>query len=130
MRIGRAVGFLEQICEALESQGCEVSVIKSLDHWPDLGSDLDLFTTAEYNRVQQVLRRDFNARPVERSWGDRLASKWNFEIPGLPELVEVHVRFLGQTGEHESIARRIVERPAVKVVEGYAFKVPAPEERL
>src|SRR3977135_697614 len=33
-RIERAIGFLERICQALEAGGCEVSVIKSLDHWP------------------------------------------------------------------------------------------------
>ncbi|MGB9197031.1 MAG: hypothetical protein WCB53_08900, partial [Terriglobales bacterium] len=38
-RIDRAVGYLHSICEALEARGCQVAVIKSLDHWPDLGSD-------------------------------------------------------------------------------------------
>src|SRR5882672_6443330 len=33
-RIEHAVGFLERICHSLESSGCKVSVIKSLDHWP------------------------------------------------------------------------------------------------
>src|SRR5579885_72770 len=38
-RVQFAVEFLEHICEALESAGCPTVVIKSLDHWPDLGSD-------------------------------------------------------------------------------------------
>src|SRR5712672_3402614 len=45
-RIEHAIGMLQRICNSLESRGCKVAVIKSLDHWPDLGSDLDLYTTA------------------------------------------------------------------------------------
>jgi hypothetical protein len=41
-RIAHSVGMLHSICDGLESRGCKIAVIKSLDHWPDLGSDLDL----------------------------------------------------------------------------------------
>jgi hypothetical protein len=129
-RIERAVERLQEICKTLESNGCQVAVIKSLDHWPDLGSDLDLYTTADPECVQEVMLREFHASRVARSWGDRLAHKWNFKVPGLPELVEIHVGLLGQTGEHARLARRIVERRIIKTVGGRQFHVPAPEERL
>src|SRR5271165_4985146 len=45
-RIGHSLNFLVEICAALENGGCPVTVIKSLDHWPDLGNDLDLYTDA------------------------------------------------------------------------------------
>jgi Uncharacterised nucleotidyltransferase len=129
-RIDRAVGYLHLICSALEARGCQVAVIKSLDHWPDLGSDLDLYTTADEHSVEQAMREAFGAERVERSWGDRLAHKWNFSVPGLPELVEIHVQYLGQTGEHAELARRVIERRVQKNVGGYEFKVAAPEERI
>ena len=128
--ITHAVGFLQHICQTLGSQGCDVTVINSLDHYPDLGYDLDLFTTADSRYIQDVMCREFDACQVARSWGDRLANKWNFQLPGLPELVEIHVQFLGQTGEHESMAKRVIERRVAKGVWGYRFHVPAPEERL
>jgi hypothetical protein len=129
-RIEHGVDVLQSICNTLESRGCEVAVIKSLDHWPDLGSDLDLYTTSDESRIQQVMRHEFGAEPVDRSWGDRLANKWNYRVPGLPELVEIHVQFLGQTGEHAAMATRVVERRVRKVVDGREFRVPAPEERI
>src|ERR1035437_7749610 len=43
-RIQNAIPFLHSICGAFQEEGLEVTVIKSLDHWPDLGSDLDLYT--------------------------------------------------------------------------------------
>src|SRR5260370_4099092 len=89
-RINHALGFLQQICSALEERGCPVTVIKSLDHWPDLGSDLDLYTDADAARVVEVMNACFGARLAARSWGDRLPNKWNFIVPGFPQLVEVH----------------------------------------
>lgn len=129
-RIERAIGFLRSICVVLEGRGCEVAVIKSLDHWPDLGCDVDLYTTADHRSVEQAMREEFNAHPVERSWGDRLANKWNYSVPGLPELVEIHVQYLGQTGEHQELARRVIDRGVSRNVGGREFRVPAPEERI
>jgi hypothetical protein len=124
------LGILQLICNALESRECHVAIIKSLDHWPDFGSDLDLYTTADARLVEQAMQEEFHARPVARSWGDRLASKWNYSVPGLPELVEIHVQYLGQTGEHEAIAERVISRRVSKTIDGRKFYVPAPEERI
>lgn len=129
-RIRHAVERLAPVYAALEAAGAEVAVIKSLDHWPDLGSDLDLYTSGDESTVQRVMTRQFQATREPRSWGDRLANKWNFKLPGLPELIEVHVRYLGQTGEQKALARRVLERSVTRTVGGYTFRVPAPEERV
>jgi len=129
-RIESSIAMLSAICNALESSGCPTTVIKSLDHWPDRGSDLDLYTTAPQPAVDHVMATEFGAHPVERSWGDRLANKWNYMVPGLSELVEIHVQYLGQTGEHAEMAQRVSERRVRKQVEGFDFRVPAPEERI
>ena len=129
-RIDRAVENLLLICAALEASGSNVIVIKSLDHWPDLGSDLDLYTTGDQSTVVQVMAETFHAKPAQRSWGDCLANKWNFVVPGLPELVEIHVRYLGQTGEQKAIADRMVDRRISKTINGHTFCVPAPEHRV
>ena len=129
-RIEHALGFLTQICGALEDSGCPVIVIKSLDHWPDLGSDLDLYTDAEPAAVVSVMNAKFRARLADRSWGDRLANKWNFIVPGLPELVEVHARRLGQTGEQTALTRSVSERAVIMKVGPYSFRVAAPEDRV
>jgi hypothetical protein len=129
-RIRDALPVLNQICRELEAAGCPVAVMKSLDHWPDLGNDLDLCTTADEQRVVTVMIERFGAQIEPRSWGDRLANKWNFRVPGLRESVEVHARRLGQTGEHTDLARRFIRRRVPREIGGYTFLVPAPEERL
>jgi hypothetical protein len=129
-RIQNALPILQRICSELENAGCAVTVMKSLDHWPDLGNDLDLYTTGDEKRVKQTMVTRMAARVDPRSWGDRLANKWNFCVPGLPELIEVHAQRLGQTGEQTQMARRFVTRRVAKTVGGCTFQVPAPEERV
>ncbi len=129
-RIQQALKSLGIICDVLESNQCKVAVIKSLDHWPDLGSDLDLYTTGDPQRVAQVMNQQCAAHPIERSVGDWLANKWNYDVPELSELVEIHVQYLGQTGEHKELGKRVIERRVIKNIAGREFHVPAPEERI
>jgi len=129
-RIAKAVERLGAICSAFDREGLDVTVIKSLDHWPDLGNDLDLYTNASGARVCELMRRRFGAKIAPRSWGDRLASKWNFNLPGLPEAVEVHAGRLGQTGEHVGFASRIPARARMVERGGRGFRVASPTDRL
>jgi len=129
-RIDHALGFLSGICAAFQAQGYPVTVIKSLDHWPDLGSDLDLYTDADAGKIIRVMRDQFDAKVDDRSWGDRLANKWNFVVPGLAELVEVHVGRLGQTGEQTVVTGSLSARTRVATVGQYSFRVAAPEDRI
>lgn len=130
VRIEKATNFLHDVCAAFQEQQLNAIVIKSLDHWPDLGSDLDLYTDSAPEDVAELMRRRFDARIAPRSWGDRLACKWNFALPGLPELVEIHVGRLGQTGEQLAIASSLVKRAAWLQVGGSRFPVPSSCDRL
>jgi hypothetical protein len=129
-RIENAVTRLHEICSALTAQGYNVAVIKSFDHWPDLGSDLDLYTDADPREICAFMKTRFNAEIAPRSWGDRLAAKWNFILPGLPELVEIHMGRLGQTGEQVTIAASLLDRTQLITACGLSFRVPSAADRL
>jgi hypothetical protein len=129
-RIETALLFLREICSVFHEQGHQVAVIKSLDHWPDLGSDLDLYTNAQPEVVCDFMLRHFNAKLASRSWGDRLAHKWNFLLPGLPEAVEIHIGRLGQTGEQVAVAESLLQRTRLVSIGGHEFRVPSFQDRL
>ena len=129
-RIDTAILFLKEICRAFEQRGFGCAVIKSLDHWPDLGSDLDLFSDASPEDVCQLMESSFGAAIAPRSWGDRLARKWNFLIPGLSESVEVHVGRLGQTGEQVAIAASLLQRTRILTVDEHTFRVTSTSDRI
>jgi len=129
-RIENVLRFLNRFCHSFDTAGIPLTVIKSLDHWPDLGGDIDLYTSGDRDKVIEIFRKQFGAELEPQSWGDRLANKWNFQIPDLPELVECHVKWLGQTGEQVALARRLESRRIQRKIENYVFPVPAPEERI
>ena len=97
-RIANMLEHMERVCQGLEDSGCPTTVMKTLDHWPDIGNDIDLYSTADDQRIVRVMKERFNAEVEPRSWGDRLAHKWNFAIPGLKDLSDSRPP-PGQTGE-------------------------------
>ena len=129
-RVEHALFALSKVVRALEFTGHSPVVIKTLDHWPDIGSDLDLFTAATEDDTVRVMRSELQAEPQPQSWGDRLAHKWNFRIPGLPQLVEIHVGCLGQTGEQDELPAHLSETSVMREVGAFRFRVPAPEEQV
>lgn len=129
-RIEVALSSLSQICDLFARHEIPVAVIKSLDHLPDLGSDLDLYTDAQPEDVIGLMKLEFDANLAPRSWGDRLARKWNFIVPGLPELIEIHIGRLGQTGEQSVIAGSLIRRSRFVSLAGSTFRVPSVSDRL
>src|SRR5579863_6751923 len=129
-RIDLALSHLSMICDSFTRHQLRVAVIKSLDHYPDLGSDLDLYTNAKPEEVIQLMEKEFGARPASRSLGDRMACKWNFMVPRLPELVEIHIGRLGQMGEQFSIADSLLDRTRCISIGDLQFRVPSISDRL
>ncbi|MGD0569192.1 MAG: hypothetical protein ABSA78_12365 [Candidatus Sulfotelmatobacter sp.] len=129
-QIGRALAVLEKVVRALGLTGHSPIVIKTLDHWPDIGSDLDLFIAATESDTVRAMQSELQAELQPQSWGDRLAHKLNFRIPGLPQLVEIHVGRLGQTGEQDTLPAHLEETSVMRDVGTFHFRVPAPEEQV
>jgi hypothetical protein len=121
---------LHKVVRALELAGQSPVVIKTLDHWPDIGSDLDLFAAGPEIETVRVMQSELQATTQPRSWGDRLAHKWNFRIPGLPQLVEIHIGCLGQTGEQHALPLHLEETSVMRDVGPYTFRVPSPEAQV
>ena len=104
-RIEQRTAISGVICRELDAVGCDITVMKSLDHWPDLGNDLDLYTPGSPEKVKQVFLGRLNATMNERTWGDHLANKWNFSLPGSARASgSACSNRLGQTGEHVAIS--------------------------
>jgi hypothetical protein len=129
-QIEDALASLNKVVRALEHTGHTPLAIKTLDHWPDIGSDLDLFIAATERDTVHAMKSGLQAQPQPQSWGDRLAHKWNFRVPGLSRLVEIHVGCLGQTGEQDELPAYLEETSVIREVGPFRFRVPAPEEQV
>jgi hypothetical protein len=104
--------------------------MKSLDHWPDMGSDLDIFTIGNAKEICGLMKSNFAAELNPQGWSEKLACKFNFRIPGLKRLVEIHVGRLGQTGQQTRIGRALLQRRTVKRFGALEFMVPSPPDQL
>ncbi len=129
-QVAHALSVLDKVVRSLELTGHSPVVIKTLDHWPDIGSDLDLFIAATESDTRRVMRSELKAEQQPQSWGDRLAHKLNFRIPGLPQLVEIHVGRLGQTGEQDALPVHLEETCVLREVGPFRFRVPSPEQQV
>ncbi len=125
-----ALATLNNVVRALELTGHTPLVIKTLDHWPDIGSDLDLFIGASERDTVRAMRSELQAEPQAQSWGDRLAHKWNFQIPGQARFVEIHVGCLGQTGEQDELPALLEDTSVIRDVGPFHFRVPSAEEQV
>jgi hypothetical protein len=82
-RIGNALNHLEKVCNALEEEGCPTVVMKTLDHWPDLGNDLDLVSTGTKAKIVNVFTKRFGGKIEARSWGDMQMELFHSRIAGV-----------------------------------------------
>jgi hypothetical protein len=129
-RCKNLITMLDRIVRAFQSRGYPVLVMKTLDHWPDTGSDVDLLAAGDDDEIGAVLESDFAAVRQPQSWGDRLAHKLNFRVPGLGELLEIHIGCLGQTGEQETLAQGALARRLEKRFGDHVLPVPIQEDRI
>ena len=124
------LAMLHKIVRAFQKRGYPVLAMKTLDHWPDTGSDVDLLASGDDHEICNVLEADFGAVRETQSWGDRLAHKFNFTVPGLGELVEIHIGCLGQTGEQKRLAEGVLSRRVEARFDGCTLPVPIQEDRI
>jgi hypothetical protein len=119
--IAESLSFLDRFCSTLENAGIQITVMKSLDHWPDIGNDLDLYTPSNQQEVSRVMEHHFEASLKGRTWGDRLAQKCNYGVRDVRKSVEIHHGCLGQTGEHIAMAKRFSTRRVCACIATYIY---------
>lgn len=125
-----SIAKLALVCRELSAAGVPVVVIKSLDHWPDLGGDFDVYAAGQASDIERLMCEKFHAVAQAQSWADRLAGKWRFRIPGLGKLIEIHLGGLGQAGQQSHLGRSALQRRTTESFGGIEFSVPSAEDQI
>lgn len=126
----RNISALANVCTQLTSAGFPNVVIKSLDHWPDLGNDFDIYATGSEKEICALMERSFTAEAKAQSWSDRLACKHRFILPGVEKPIEIHLGRLGQSGQQVRMGRLILERCRIKIFSGHSLSITSPEDQI
>ena len=122
--------MLASVCSKLSAARFPAVVIKSLDHWPDLGGDFDIHTVGSADDIRKVMEQHFDATVQAQSWADRLAGKWRFVIPALEKSIEIHLGGLGQAGQQARIGRLTLGRKITRTFGSHQLSVPSPEDQI
>jgi len=128
-RVDLVTSLLARIAAALDTQGIGYVLTKALQHFPDMGHDIDLFLPERSPaRGDRIVREVAVARPVASSPLSAFAGKAAYLAEGIP--LEIHHGRLGHVGEHGAFARALFARRR-RVSEGPVVAwVPSPEDQL
>jgi hypothetical protein len=128
-RVTRNIEFLKRIKEALEREQCDYVVMKSLDNYPDLGRDWDLFILDKKEKVLGILTQQFGGNIARPVLSERLGDKTNIIFNSLPT-VRLHHQRLGVLGEEKLFPKILMKNKRLQQVEGVNFPVPCNEDRI
>ncbi|UCC95852.1 MAG: nucleotidyltransferase family protein, partial [Candidatus Omnitrophota bacterium] len=106
-RMQSALEIIEKVTQEFEKRGLRIAVIKTLDNYPDLGHDIDLYTNAPIDDVDDILINVFGAKLQKPSLSERFSQKRNYKVQGYP-ILEVHCSKLGQLGEDNLLAQDLL----------------------
>lgn len=103
-------------------------VIKTGDHFPDQGHDIDLLLADNGDTAERIMREELGASRLERSVSEVLSAKSNWRCG--PTTVEMHVGRLGQVGEHRRLAEEIFGHRRQARIGSLDASVPSAEGRM
>ena len=129
MQLKRAEEIICKITKEFDKNDIRFVVIKTLDNYPDLGHDIDIYTDASTKKLDKVLIGRFKARLDKPTIAEKIAHKRNYRIADFPTL-ELHCSRLGEMGEDTFLAEGLI-RSRIKTRVGRIYTyVPTPEYRI
>jgi len=130
-RVRLTVDQIRQIFEAGQRCGIPMVFIKSFQHYPDMGHDIDLLVRDEQGcEVDRRLGECLGWAPEPEGVFNRVSGKRTYQMPGFPSPVEIHHGRIGQVGEHPAFAQRILENKITYACGDFSVDIPCAEDQL
>ena len=127
-RIEQGLATIEKIAEHFDRDDLPFMVMKTGDHFPDQGHDIDLLLKDGGGSAERIMRDELGASRLERSASEVLSAKSNWRCG--PATVEMHVGRLGQVGEHRQLAGEIFSHRQQARIGSLDAWVPSAEGRM
>lgn len=129
-RIARTMELIEDIDKALSHEGIACMFPKAMQHYPDMGHDIDILVADESRRSDRAVSAVVHAmKPAAGSIPNYVAGKTSYEIPGFSTSIEIHHARLGMFGEYSDLASAMFAR-GIPAGGGHNFKIPRAEDAL
>ena len=130
VRIARTLELIEDIDKALSDEGIGRMFPKAMQHYPDMGHDIDILVADNSRRSDRAVAAAARGmKPAAGSIPNYVAGKTSYEIPGFSTSIEIHHARLGMFGEYSDLASEMFAR-GIPAGGGRNFKIPCAEDAL
>jgi Uncharacterised nucleotidyltransferase len=121
------IGEVSRVCSA---GGLAFIFPKAFQHFPDMGTDVDLLLPSPPSRAGSVLAAGLGVAPARRNFQNWVAGTITYEVGGSDIPLDVHYGRLGILGEEMLYPRAILENAKRVRIEGVEFLTPSAEDQL
>lgn len=128
-RVASALSTIGRLTELARARRTEVLFPKALQHYPDMGHDIDL-CVQEGPAFDTAVIGELGATPARRGTFDRISGKRGYTLAGSASPLEIHRGGFGHLGEHRTFLRRVMLRREICMMEGVDVSVPSKEDQL
>jgi hypothetical protein len=117
---------VSSVCTA---NGIDFLFPKAVQHWPDMGDDLDLLVLSRSFEVDRCITEGLQAVAVDRDLSKRIAGSTGYQIEGCPPLDIQHGR-LGAVGEHAGYPAELIRNRCRVIIDGMEVFAASPEDQM
>jgi len=128
-RCDKSAALIKEIAQGLDRENIKYAVIKTLDSYPDCGTDVDMFVDAPFKITKEWIRKVYNGKVRPRKIAEVMCGKMSASIQGYP-ILELHCRMMGQVGEQATFARSLTKNIRLFEAGGLRAYIPSKEEQV
>ncbi|HNX82737.1 MAG TPA: nucleotidyltransferase family protein [Candidatus Omnitrophota bacterium] len=128
-RIAMARKITSAVTKEFEKRNIPFVVMKTLDNYPDLGHDIDLYTEASAALLDEIFIVAFKAKLETPTFSETMNQKRNYKIPDYTTF-EVHCSKLGQLGEELQVGKDMLATRESITIDGMTTYIPKAEYKV
>ena len=129
-RVAAAIALMCQVGEACARHDIDFIFPKALQHYPDMGTDVDLLVLSRSADVDRVILEHLPAEARGRDLRSRMANATVYRVDGCPSLLDIHHGRLGVLGEYTALPAVLVRNRQPARVDGLRGFVPSLEDQI
>jgi len=129
-RVATTIEVMRQVGEACTRHDIDFIFPKALQHYPDMGADVDLLVLSRSADVDRVILQHVPAEARGRDLRSRVANATVYRVAGCPSLLDIHHGRLGVLGEYTALPAVLVKNRQPARVDGLRGFVPSLEDQI
>jgi len=126
-RVSEAFALARRVADACDARGIPALFPKVLQHYPDLGDDLDLLVVSPSRRVDAVILEGLRAVRRPGDWGSRIAGSVTYQVEGCSTPLDIQHGRLGVAGEETAFPAMLWKERRRVAVAGLDAFTASPE---